>query len=140
LALPYAVCLADDASHRKAAEELLTVTNAENNLQEIAEQLIDSLLQQNPQLAPHRDVLQTFMTKYLGWESLKEDMITIYAKEFTEDELKELTAFYHTPVGKKAIEKLPQLVHTGAQLGITRIQANRAELLRILEEADGKSK
>jgi len=43
----------------------------------------------------------------LRWESVKEDMISVYTQEFTEQELKKLTAFYQTPVGKKASEKCP---------------------------------
>jgi hypothetical protein len=97
LGLPHTVCLADDDSHRKAAETLLMV-------------------------------VKTFITKHMNWSTLKDDMINLYVQAFTEDELKQLTTFYRSPLGQKAADKMPQLVEAGTQLGITRLRANREEL------------
>lgn len=140
LLLNHAITVADEPRHRKAAEEFLLATQAEKHMQEAANQLLESVLRQNPQLAPHGNVLQKFVHKYVSWESVKEDVITIYAKEFTEKELKQLTAFYQTPVGKKAVEKLPQLTTAGTQLGIARLRANQAELQRMIEAEKGEAK
>ena len=124
----------NEQSHRKAAENLLIVMEVDKSLPKIAEQLVDTQLQQNPQLAPQRDVLQRFLTKYLNWESVKEDTITVYTREFTEPELKKLTEFYKTPVGKKASEKMPQLAFIAGQIGLKKAQENRAELGQMIEE------
>ena len=78
--------------------------------------------------------MQRFLTKYLNWESVKEDTITAYTQEFTEPELKKLTEFYKTPVGKKANEKMPQLAFISGQIGLKKAQANQAELRQMLEE------
>ena len=128
LVLPHAACLADDASHRQAAETLLTVIKTEQDIQESANRLAESLLRQNPQLAPHNTVVKTFITKHMNWPSLKEDVINLYVQAFTEDELKQLTTFYRSPIGQKAADKMPELVDAGTQLGITRLRANRDEL------------
>ena len=133
-----AVCWADDASHRKAAEGLLITIEAEKTMQDHAERLLETLLKQNPQLMSQRDAVKTFITKYLHWPSLKEDVITLYAQEFTEAELKQLTAFYRTPVGHKSLAAMPKLAMAGTQLGITRLQAHREELQRMLEADPGK--
>jgi hypothetical protein len=130
--LPPAVCLADDASHRQAAETLLTVIKAEQDIQENADHLLQTLLKQNPQLAPHNAAIKSFVTKYVNWPSLKDDMIALYIQAFTEDELKQLTTFYHSPIGQKAAEKMPELANAGAQLGVARLRANSAELREIL--------
>ena len=45
----------------------------------------------------------------LGWESLKPEYVRIYRESFTEEELKDLTAFYQTPTGRMLIEKQPIL-------------------------------
>ncbi|MBO4790240.1 MAG: DUF2059 domain-containing protein [Oxalobacter sp.] len=45
----------------------------------------------------------------LGWESLKPEYVRIYRESFTEEELKDLTAFYQTPTGRMLIEKTPVL-------------------------------
>jgi hypothetical protein len=106
----------------------------DKNLPLLAEQLVESQLKQNPQLASQRDIFQKFFTKYLSWESVKEDTITAYTQEFTEPELKKLTDFYKTPVGKKASEKMPKLVFLSGQIGLQKAQANQAELLQMIEE------
>jgi hypothetical protein len=128
LVLLPAVCLADTASHRKAADALLTVIKAEQDIQQSADRLAENLLRQNPQLAPHNTVVKTFITKHMNWPSLKEDVINLYVQAFTEDELKQLTTFYRSPIGQKAADKMPELVDAGTQLGITRLRANREEL------------
>jgi uncharacterized protein len=135
--LTHAVAGGDEKSHRKAAENLLIVTNVDKSLPKIVEQVLASQLQQNPQLTPYRDVMQRFLNKYMHWESLKEDVMTAYTQEFTEPELKQLTAFYKTPLGQKAVEKMPKLLFIGGQIGMRRVQANEAELRQMIE-AEGK--
>ena len=132
------VALGDAQSHRKAAETLLIVMEVDKSLPQITAQVVETQLQQNPQLAPQREVLLRFLTKYLNWESVKEDTITAYTHEFTEPELKKLTEFYKTPVGKKASEKLPQLAFIAGQLGLKKAQANQAELRQMLEAQKNK--
>jgi len=124
----------NEQSHRKAAENLLIVMEVDKSLPKIAEQVVETQLQQNPQLAPQRDALQRFLAKYLNWESVKEDTITVYTQEFTEPELKKLTEFYKTPVGKKANEKMPQLAFIAGQIGLKKAQGNQAELRQMIEE------
>jgi hypothetical protein len=138
LGLSSVVALGDAHSHRKAAENLLIVMEIDKSLPKIAEQVVETQVQQNPQLAAQREVLQRFLTKYLNWESVKEDTITAYTHEFTEPELKKLTEFYKTPVGKKASEKMPQLAFLAGQLGLKKAQANQAELRRMLEDPQSK--
>ena len=138
LGLPPLVALGDEQSHRKAAENLLIVMEVDKSLPQIAAQVLENQLQQNPQLAPQRDVLQRFLTKYLNWASVREDTITAYTHEFTEPELKKLTEFYTTPVGKKANEKMPQLAFIAGQIGLKQAQAHQAELRQMLEDQKGK--
>ena len=138
LGLSPLVVLGDEQSHRKAAENLLIVMEVDKSLPQIAAQVLENQLQQNPQLAPQRDVLQRFLTKYLNWASVREDTITAYTHEFTEPELKKLTEFYTTPVGKKANEKMPQLAFIAGQIGLKQAQAHQAELRQMLEDQKGK--
>ncbi len=132
------IALGDAQSHRKAAENLLLVMEVDKSLPKIADQVVENQMQQNPQLAAQREVLQRFLTKYVNWESVKEDTITAYTHEFTEPELKKLTEFYKTPVGKKASEKMPQLAFIAGQLGLKKAQANQAELRQMLDAPQNK--
>ena len=138
LGLAPVVALGDEQSHRKAAENLLIVMEVDKSLPKIAEEVVETQMQQNPQLAPQREVLQRFLNKYLNWASVREDTITAYTHEFTEPELKKLTEFYTTPVGKKANEKMPKLVFIAGQFGLKQAQAHQAELRQMLEDQKGK--
>ena len=133
LGLSPVVALGDEHSHRKEAENLLLVLEVEKSLPQIVAQVVEHEVQQNPQLAPQRDILQRFLTTYVNWQSVKDDTIAAYTQEFTEPELKKMTEFYKTPVGKKASEKLPQLAFIAGQLGLKKAQAHQAELRQMLD-------
>ena len=132
------IAVGDAQSHRKAAENLLLVMEVDKSLPKVVEQVVESQMQQNPQLAAQREVLKRFLTTYVNWESVKEDTITAYTQEFTEPELKKLTEFYKTPLGKKASEKMPQLAFLAGQLGLRQAQAHQAELRQMLEDQKSK--
>src|SRR5215467_11048632 len=134
LGLSPVVALGDEHSHRKAAENLLIVMEVDKSLPKVVEQVVDNQVQHNPQLAPQREVLQRFLTTYVNWESVKEETITAYTHTFTEPELQQLTAFYKTPLGKKAHEHMPQLALIAGQLGLKQAQAHQTELRQMLDD------
>jgi hypothetical protein len=138
-ALP-ALGRADEKSHRQAVEELLQVTNMEKVLQTSMDTMLEAQVRANPRLTPYRDAMRKFFEKYMSWSSLKEDFVKLYMDEFSEEEVKQLTAFYRTPIGKKTLEKLPQLMVKGSKLGTERVQAHLDELQKMMREADEKKK
>jgi uncharacterized protein len=54
-------------------------------------------------------------------EAMKEAP-AIYARHFTADELRELTAFYHTPTGAKALRETPQVMGELTAFLVPRLQ------------------
>ena len=129
---------ADQKSHRKAAEELLKVMGVEKQLQGSIDQVLDVQIKANPAIAPHRDAMKRFFTKHMSWSSLKDDFITIYVDAFTEDDLVQIRKFYETPAGKKVVQKTPELMAKGMQLGLKRVQDNQGELQQMLREGQVK--
>ena len=119
---------ADEASHRNAAESLLNLMDMENLLNQSIDQMLQMQVQQNPAIAPYQTEMKSFLSKYMSWPSMKEDMVKLYTTEFTEPELKELTTFYQTPVGKKSIQRMPTLMQKGAEMGQKRVQEHLPEL------------
>src|SRR5262245_55764235 len=101
LVLNSGVVVGEEKSHRKAAEDLLKATNTEKAMEMVMDQMLAITIQQNPQLAPYQDVMKKFLSKYFSLGSLQEELLTIYTAEFTEEELKQIVAFYQTPVGKR---------------------------------------
>ncbi len=127
LLLP-AVARADEASHRKAAETLLNVMGIESMLNQSVDQMVAAQTQQNPQIAQFQPQLKTFLSKYISWASMKDDMAKLYMEQFTEADLTELVKFYQTPLGKKTVEKMPTIMAKSAEMGQKRVQEHLPEL------------
>lgn len=125
---------ADEKSHLKAAADFLVAMQADKQMQGAMQQSLDMQIRQSPRLAPVKDVMKKFFETHLGWEALKDDLAKLYAEEFTEEELKELTKFYLSPVGKKSIEKMPALTAKAGQLSGKRMELHRGELQRLISE------
>ncbi|TGE10537.1 DUF2059 domain-containing protein [Hymenobacter fodinae] len=122
------------ASHRKAAEELLAVTGSEKNMTEMTSRMLDVQLEQRPEMKAVEPEMRAFLTKYMSWQSMKEDLVQLYAQEFTEKELKELNKFYQTPTGRKTIQKMPMLMQAGMEIGQRRVQEHLPELQKAIAD------
>lgn len=125
------------ASSLKAAEEMLTVSGASEQFNKNIKTVIDQYSAQVPEdkRAVFVKVMNEFLTKYISWDILKHDICVMYAREFTEDELKQLTAFYKTPLGTKLNQKQPILMQTGMSLGQQSVVAHQTELQQMMEAA-----
>jgi hypothetical protein len=138
--LSAAVSRADEASHKAALKEMFKVTHMDEVMSKTIETMLDQQVQQNPAIAKYRHVMSLFFQKYMSWQSLEDDMMKIYMEEFTEDEIKELTAFYRTPLGQKAITKAPAMMAKGAEIGQQRVQQNIGELRKMIADEDARQK
>ena len=125
--LPALAC-ADQQSHRQEVETLFKLTRMETKINESVDTVLALQIQQNPQLAQHQDALRAFLGRHIGWNSMKAPLTEMYVKMFTEQELKEMNAFYTTPTGQKVILQLPDLVQARNRLAMQRIQENIGEL------------
>ena len=119
----------DSLEDRKAAAiELLVASDMPTVLEQGIAASLDAQIKANPDIAKFRTVMQDFMRKHMSWDSLKDELATVYAEPFTLSELKEITAFYKTPTGKKLAKNTPTLMTRGMELGQKRVQDNLAEL------------
>ena len=131
LALPASAEIS--ASHRKATLELLERMEVERSMVGGATAMTDVMLQQNPTLIPFRDVLIAWAEKTMRWENFEEKVVAMYAEAFSEAEIRELIAFYETPVGRKMVSTGPALTQKGAMLGAEVARENEGELIRMIE-------
>ncbi len=123
---------ADEAS-KKEAEKLLDMMGMQEMMDQSVSQMLDIQLQQQPDLAPFKEVMIEFFNKNMSYEIIKPELIKMYSEAFTAPELKEIIAFYSTDVGQKSIKKMPALTAQGAQLGATRVQQNIGDLQAMIE-------
>jgi hypothetical protein len=72
--------------------------------------------------------MRQFFAKYVSWEALRPQLLALYTDTFTESELRELIAFYKTPVGQKSIEVMPGLFQKGIDIGQKLVQDHLGEL------------
>ena len=120
----------------QAAEKFLIATGINIKFEEITNNIVQAFSAQMPEnnRAAFIGVMQKFMHKYYTWDTLKGDLSKIYAAEFTEDELSQMTAFFNTPVGKKYSDKLVTLTQKGMALGQQVIKDHQAELEQMIKD------
>src|SRR5215813_9748034 len=89
-------------SHAQAAEELFRTIKMGEFMDRNIDTVVKAQIAQNPKLAKVEDAYRQFLNKYMRWEVLKPQVVKLYTDAFTEAELRELTAFYKTPIGQKS--------------------------------------
>jgi len=79
----------------------------------LTNQMMDSMVKQNPGIPQKtvvvvKDEINKVFTEEMP--KLMTEIVPVYAKHFTHDEIKGLIAFYATPLGKKAIQEMPAVM------------------------------
>ena len=124
---------ADTASHRRAVETLFDLTLMQQKINASVDNAVALQLQQNPLLINREAELRSFLVKYIGWESLKDEITSMYLKTFTEQELKEINNFYASPTGRKLVQQLPKIVKKRDRIAMKRLQEHADELQRTIQ-------
>jgi len=124
---------ANEKRDTAAVYELFTTMDMAKTYQQTIEKMLEMQVKQNPSIEPLKDTMLEFFDKYMGWKSMKEDMAKIYMNNFTDNELKQLIAFYKTPIGKKAAILVPTLASEGAAISQQRVQKNMPELQQMMQ-------
>lgn len=119
-------------SRESAARELFDVTGGMKAASSGEEAMITAV-RTNPQLGPYEDVFRTWYQKTMAKAGLDVEIVALYAEMFTEEELKGLTAFYRSPLGQKALSKVPEIMKRGAEIGVEAAKQNQSELEKMLE-------
>lgn len=110
-------------SHLKAAREAMTAIKITEPfdaiLPTIAQQLKSTLIQGSPNYeALINEVVDEEAIKIAPRRAdLEKEAATIYAKAFTEQELKEIAAFYNTEAGKKLLKDGPIAIRELSKAG-----------------------
>jgi uncharacterized protein len=108
-----------------AAKELIETKGALGMFDPLIPGVIESvkntLLRTSPQLSKDlNEVSAQLRAEYAPKRAdVSNEVARAYAEQFTEKELKDLTAFFKTPLGKKVLEAEPRAV----ELSMTRVQA-----------------
>jgi uncharacterized protein len=121
------------SSHDRAVIDLIKLTKVEQQMAASTEAVADAMTRGNPMLVPFRDVIVEWANKYLTWNAMLPEVAKLYKETFTESEIRELIAFYQTPVGQKVLARMPELTQKGFSIGSTIGQAHSDELRQMIE-------
>lgn len=89
--------------HRQLAREYLEVSNQESMLNISINSMIDEIQLQDPKA--NRQEIRQFLESYMGWEVLKEPMISSATHHLTMEQLQDIIGFYKTQSGKALADK-----------------------------------
>lgn len=121
-------------AEQKAANELLDASHFNKMMDDSINASVQMIVQADPSMARHEDTLRKFYQKHMSGDSLRTDMVKLYAEVFTAKELNDITAFYKTPTGQKALQKLPEVMRGAMQLAQKHVMDNMEELQSMLEK------
>lgn len=80
-----------------------------------------------------RAAADRFFDKTLTDPQMSVEMAKVYERNFTEAEIKELLAFYKTPLGRKTLETLPKVMAESSQVGQRLAMKNQASFQKEIE-------
>ncbi len=116
-------------SHLAAAAELLDAMQIQRTIDATIDGMLAAQLSQMPQMpAEMEGVMREFFTKYMSYDTLRDDYVGIYASVYTEKELKKLRKFYQSSIGQKMVEAAPEITTRGMTLGQEAVAEHLPEL------------
>ncbi|MES2818051.1 MAG: DUF2059 domain-containing protein [Pseudomonadota bacterium] len=136
--------LADAGSHAADAERFLKLAHADKLAVPVYAQVQQMFAQRFAQAQGSPDkqaLLESYqakanasLDKAVGWDKLQPDMVKLYTSNFSEQEVKDLIAFYQSPLGKKVLEKMPALTEQSAKLTQAKLEAAVPEVNKLLAD------
>jgi uncharacterized protein len=138
---------ADEASRRAKAKEMITLLHMDR----LMTQMMDSIMKQTSTMSKQMagsnatpadqakiDEFQhkifALLDSQLGWKALEPEYITIYANNFTDEELDGIIAFYKSPAGASLVEKLPALTAEGSKISQEKLAIVLPQLKQMIED------
>nr|WP_298165967.1 DUF2059 domain-containing protein [uncultured Pseudomonas sp.] len=136
--------LADASSHAADAERFLQLARADKLAvpvyaqvqQMFAQRFAESQAPKSKQalLERYQAKANVALDNAVGWDKIKPDMVKLYTSNFNEQELKDLIAFYESPLGQKVLLKMPALTAQSAQLTQSKLEKAVPEVNKLLTD------
>ena len=94
---------------------------------------LDEQIRSNPQLQPFRSAMLEWAAELFAGEEAKSAFATVYASSFSEADLRQLVAFYRTPLGQRMAARQAELAAKSAEIGRSLATAHQADLMARLQ-------
>ncbi len=143
LFLPITV-YAENGVDRATVEELLEVTNVKSIVDTMyseIDQMLEGLATQLGISEEEQPIFKKYLTKVkasvneeISWDKMKDPMIELYMKHYTEKEIRDILAFYKTDTGKSLVEKMPLVMQDSMQLSQSTFRKTLPKIQELAEE------
>jgi hypothetical protein len=146
LSLPLAA-RADEASHRAKAKEMMTIMHTQKMVQQVTENIKAQIAQAAEKVAgpaanddakakaaQFEKKANELIDAKLGWDAMQASFTDVYVKNFTEEQLDSIIAFYKTPAGTALLETLPTVNSQVGQIGNSHMAELQPQLKQLFEE------
>jgi hypothetical protein len=133
-------------SHRAAIERLFTTLKVDKQY-EVAmiagfesgagldsEQMASLPEEQRAKVKAAIEKMKAKMLELMGWDKVKPDMIELYAKHFSEAEVKDITKLMESPTGQLLVTRQLALVPESMALAQKRMQAVMPQLMQVMQD------
>ena len=126
--------LATDETHTKAVREFFRILEVDKMTDAGLDSSVEILAGQTDQPEKAKPKIEKFLRDTVGFKVIEDDMVKLYKKHFSEEEMQDLLKFYKTPTGKKMAKLQPVLFKEGAAIGQSRMMKRQDDLQKIMEE------
>jgi hypothetical protein len=124
-----------DPEKEKKIRRVLEVTGAQRMMSQMAGQMIASFKKAQPGVP--EEFWNRFEEKF-GSEDLIDQLVPIYDKYYSKQDLDGLLAFYESPVGQKVLKTMPQVMQESMQVGQAWGKQKAEEVIKEIKEYQSK--
>ncbi|MCY4059822.1 MAG: DUF2059 domain-containing protein [Gammaproteobacteria bacterium] len=107
---------------RADIERLMKVTKAADMGAQMGDLMAQQIVQLSGADTPEviarcREIAAAAVREMLADQGLMKELVPVYDKHFSHQEIREMIAFYETPLGKKSIGVMPRVMADSMQIG-----------------------
>ena len=138
-----------NAASEASVRELLKVMQVEQQMtatQQMLEPMMANMMKQISEMdgdSTSKQAVMADMAKELAqamaplsdWRQLEPDMVRVYRRALTEDNVRAMTAFYRTPAGQELVSKTPELMMGAMEVSQARMKEVMPEVKKVMERA-----
>jgi uncharacterized protein len=149
LCLAFTQSAVAEPATRKSIEKLMLITNVADQMDSQYASMLPMMTEIFKKLTPpglsNAETTEAFnvmlqrMVKLfraeMGWSTLKEDYIKLYASTMTQKEISDLIKFYESPSGRSYLTKVPMLTQKSTEIAQTKMEVLYPKIQQIIKDS-----
>jgi hypothetical protein len=124
-----------EAEKEKKIRRVLEVTGTQQMMAQMASQMIANFKKAQPEVP---DEFWNRFEKKFGSHDLVDQLVPVYDKYYTKQDLDGLLTFYESPVGQKVLKTMPQVMQESMQIGQEWGRQKAQDVIKELKEYQSK--